>query len=245
MKSKNAPITVFIVDDHPMMRHGLAQFIRSELGVEVCGEASAAREALEAMLRLRPTLVILDISLPGKNGLELIKEMRARLPATKILVHSMHDERIYAERVLKAGARGYIMKQHGGDQLIHALRQVLASEIYLSDSMSVSAKGAGKHEPESLASKLTDRELEILHWIGNGFDNAEIALRLLLSIKTVDAHREHIKRKLKLRTSTELNLFAVRWVEADRASGAAPPKKIRKGRKSGATSQAFPPPLRR
>jgi len=210
--------TVFIVDDHPMMRHGLAQFIRDEPGIDVCGEASDAREALEAIVRLRPTLIILDISLPGKNGVELIKELRARAPSVKILVHSMHDERIYAERVLKAGARGYIMKQHGGDQLGRAVRQVLAGEIYLNEGLATAARTAGRHESASLASQLTDRELEVLHWIGNGCDNAEIARRLHLSVKTVDAHREHMKKKLRLKTSTELNLFAVRWVEADRVA---------------------------
>ena len=214
----NPPAMVFIVDDHPMMRHGLAQFIRDEQGVEVCGEASDAKEALDAVVRLRPTLLILDISLPGKNGLELIKELRAQVPSVKILVHSMHDERIYAERVLKAGAQGYIMKQHGGEQLIYAVRQILKGEIYLSENMTASTKTPGRNEPASLASQLTDRELEVLHWIGNGCDNAEIARRLHLSVKTVDAHREHMKKKLRLKTSTELNLFAVRWVEADRVA---------------------------
>lgn len=209
------PATVFIVDDHPMMRHGLSQFIHAESGVEVCGEAADARQALPAILRLRPALVILDISLPGKNGLELIKEVRAQVSSIKILVHSMHDERIYAQRALRAGAQGYIMKEHDGDQLTIAVRQVLKGGIYLSPAAAEAAHSSERGVPA--VARLTDRELEVLHLIGNGCDNAEIARRLSLSIKTVDAHRENIKRKLRLKSSTELNLFAVRWVEADRA----------------------------
>lgn len=214
------PWRVFIVDDHPMMRAGLAQFLRQERDFRVCGEASEALEAMREIPRLHPHLVVLDISLPGKNGLELIKELRAQLPEIKVLVNSMHDEKVYAERALRAGASGYLMKQNGGEQLIEAARRVLEGKIYLSGTMTAAlgsgARNTGK--PQSPIARLTDRELEILELIGTGCANADVAARLHLSVKTIDAHRENMKRKLHLSNSTALNIFAVRWVEAGRFS---------------------------
>lgn len=213
-QKKPAPKRVFIVDDHPLMRLGLTQFLASTDALAVCGEAANAREAMEGIIEQRPDLIILDISLPGRSGLEIIKELKQRFPAGKILAHSMHDERIYGERAIRAGARGYLMKKDSGTDLLDAIETVLGGRIYRGPNHQ------GEREPDltgsaPLVSRLSDRELEVFESIGRGRSNAEIARQLHLSVKTVDAHREHIKRKLGMKTGTELNLFAVRWVAAD------------------------------
>lgn len=206
---------IFLVEDHPMMRLGLRQCLSQETDLLVCGEASSASAALAALERTKPDLIMLDISLEGRSGLDLLKDLRARHPSTPVLVHSMHDEAIYAERALRAGARGYLMKQETGDKLVAAIRQVLRGEIYLSDAMRRSGpkKSAAKpgRSPRTPISRLTDREFEVFRLIGGGFTNRQIAAQLHISLKTVDAHREHIKRKLSLTSSTALNLLAVRW----------------------------------
>jgi DNA-binding NarL/FixJ family response regulator len=159
--------------------------------------------------------MIVDISLPGKNGVELIKELRTQLPGMRVLVHSMHDQQIYAERAVRAGASGYVMKQDDGTELLHAVREVLAGKTYRPPGLLKSPHSPRESASPARPSLLTDRELEVFSLIGKGNDNASIANLLNLSIKTVDAHRERIKRKLRFKTSTALNLFAVRWVEAD------------------------------
>ena len=208
---------VLIVDDHPIMRQGLAQLINHEPDLIVSGEAENAPAAMKAIAQLRPDLVTVDITLPGKGGLELIKDIRALHPELAMLVVSMHDESLYAERVLRAGARGYIMKQEGGKLLMQAIRQVLDGQIYVSNKMSVRivetfAAGRPAHEKSPLEN-LTDREFEVFHLIGEGRGTRQIAEQLHLSVKTVEVHRLHIKEKLKLTNAPSLVRYAVRWVE--------------------------------
>jgi DNA-binding NarL/FixJ family response regulator len=212
---------ILIVDDHPMMRQGLAQLIGAESDLAICGETENAERALDAINSLRPDLVLADISLPGKNGLELIKDFQAIQPDLPILVISMHDESLYAERVLRAGGRGYIMKQEGGKKLMQAIRQVLSGQIYVSEKMSAeilemfSGRRAGTES--SPVEKLTDREFEVFQLLGQGKGTREIAEKLHLSVKTVEVHRANIKAKLKLKSASELIRFAVRWSESQGA----------------------------
>jgi DNA-binding NarL/FixJ family response regulator len=209
---------ILIVDDHPMMRQGLAQLIGAESDLTVCGESENAEHALDAINSLKPDLVIADISLPGKNGLELIKDFQTMQPDLPIVVISMHDESLYAERVLRAGGRGYIMKQEGGKKLMQAIRQVLDGKIYVSEKMSAdileifSGRRAGTEG--SPMEKLTDREFEVFQLLGQGKGTRDIAEKLHLSVKTVDVHRANIKTKLKLKSGSELIRFAVRWSES-------------------------------
>lgn len=222
MSKKSAPgqtaKRIFIVDDHPMMRQGLAQLIGAEPDLVVCGEAENAESALDALHTLKPDLVLADISLPGKNGLELIKDFQALQPGLPMLVISMHDESLYAGRALRAGARGYIMKQEGGKKLMHAIRQVLEGKIYVSESMSAVIlemfSGHRSGAESSLVGKLTDREFEIFQLISQGRDARAMAEQLHLSVKTVDVHRANIRTKLKLNSPAELIRFAVRWAES-------------------------------
>lgn len=207
---------IVVVDDHPMMRVGLRQYLAQEPDVEVCGEAADAAEALSLLERVSPDLLILDISLEGRSGLDLLKDLRVRFPELPVLVHSMHDQSIYAERALRAGARGYLTKQETGDKLLSAVRQVLRGEIFLSESLRAPGKRVrhqrnGTNGSSTLISTLTEREFEVFRLIGRGLHNQEIAKHLHISLKTVEAHRDHIKRKLHLASSTALNLLAVRW----------------------------------
>jgi DNA-binding NarL/FixJ family response regulator len=208
---------VLIVDDHPMMRQGLAQLVNSEPDLTVCCEAADAGQALDAVTRQKPDLVLADISLPGRSGLELIRDVQALRPELPVLVISMHDESIYAERVLRAGGRGYIMKQEGGRKLVEAIRQVLAGKIYVSAQMSDRIleifSGRRAQSASSPVGQLTDREFEVLQLLGRGLGTREIARQLHLSVKTVEVHRAHIKEKLGVKTAPELIRFAVRWVE--------------------------------
>ncbi len=213
---------ILVVDDHPMMRQGLAQLIGAEPDLAVCGEAANAEQAIDAIRACKPELVLADISLPGKNGLELIKDFQAIQPDVPVLVISMHDESLYAERVLRAGGRGYIMKQEGGDKMMAAIRQVLNGKIYVSEKMSsgILEGLSGRRAATENASmeKLTDREFEVFQIIGQGKSSRDIAEQLHLSIKTVDVHRTNIKAKLKLTSAAELVRFTARWVESQ-ASG--------------------------
>ena len=217
-KSKPAKKHILIVDDHPMMRQGLAQLINNEPDLSVAWEADNAGQALEVISTQGPDLVIADISLPDKNGLELIKDIHVLRPGVPILVVSMHDETLYAERVLRAGGRGYIMKQEGGKKLMEALRQVLGGQIYVSEKISariLEMFSAGRSKTsESPMGRLSDREFEVFRLIGEGKGTREIANKLHLSVKTVEVHRANIKEKLNLKTATDLVRQAVRWVEA-------------------------------
>jgi DNA-binding NarL/FixJ family response regulator len=214
---------ILIVDDHPMMRQGLAQLIEAEPDLLVCGEAETAGRAFEAIAVLKPDLVLADISLPDKSGLELIKDFQAVQPGLPVLVISMHDESLYAERVLRAGGRGYIMKQEGGKKLMQAIRQVLSGQIYVSEKMSAKIveifSGQRTAAGSSPVEKLTDREFEVFQLIGQGKSTKEIATGLHLSAKTVEVHRINIKQKLNLKSAPELIRYAVRWVETESVSG--------------------------
>lgn len=220
--SKSTAKQIFIVDDHPVFREGLVGLVKREKDLAVCGEADNASQALSAIESLQPDLVLADIGLPGKSGLELVKDIRAVCPKMAVLVISMHDETLYAERVLRAGGRGYIMKQEGPEKILQAIRQVLDGQISVSGKMSariLDALSDRKAKTNSPIARLTDREFEILQLIGQGRDSHAIAEQLHLSIKTVDAHRGHIKEKLELKTGTELICYAARWVETQPKTG--------------------------
>ena len=217
-KTKTPPKSVLIVDDHPMMRTGLAQLIDNEPDLKVRAEADNAGQALDAVTKQPFDLILLDISLPDKNGLELIKDIQTLQPGQRILVVSMHDELLYAERVLRAGGRGYIMKQEGGKKFLQAIRQVLSGQIYVSDKISarILENVSGRHNEASASpiERLTDREFEVFQLIGQGKSTRDIAQHLRLSMKTVEVHRSNIKKKLKLKTATDLVSHAIRWVES-------------------------------
>ncbi len=220
-KNTQAPKPVvkrlLLVDDHPIMRHGLAQLVRNEDGLEVCAEAGNARDGLAAVGECKPDLVVIDLTLPDKNGLELLKDIQAQYPGTLCLVLSMHDEALYGERALRAGARGYIMKEAAADHLITAARKVLNGGIYVSDSMASrmleQVTGQRQKAASSAIDTLTDRELEVLEMIGQGVATKIIAERLTISARTVEAHRAHIKEKLNITDGAALVRYAVQWVE--------------------------------
>ena len=208
---------IVIVDDHPIIRHGLAELIRDEPDLEVHGAAENAARAMELIETGNPDLAIIDISLGDSNGVDFIKTLRAKHPDVRILVLSVHNESLYAERALRAGASGYIMKEEATENLMLAIRRVLQGEVYLSSKMStrlldelVHGRGAYRHDSRPV---LTNRELQVLELIGRGLGSRDIAQRLKLSIKTVDAHRANIKSKLGLKKASELVQHAVHWVE--------------------------------
>lgn len=208
---------ILLVDDHPFMRAGLAGLIDRQPDLVVCGEAGNPVEAFHALEKTKPDLILTDLTMPGRSGLEFIKDLRAAEPDLAILVVSMHDEVVHAERALRSGARGYIMKEAGGENLLTAIRQVLRGEVYVSPRMSARIlEGLSGGKPRGSSSpieKLTDREFEIFQLIGQGKSTREIAEQLHLSTKTVDVHRSHIKEKLDLKDVTALIRHAVRWVE--------------------------------
>lgn len=198
------------------MRHGLAQLVRAEDGLDVCGEAGNARDGLAAVENLKPDLVVIDLTLPDRNGLELLKDIQALFPGTLCLVLSMHDEAMYGERALRAGARGYIMKEAAADHLITAARKVLSGGIYVSDNMAsrMMEQVIGNRAKTASLESLTDRELEVLEMIGLGVATKIIAERLCISARTVEAHRAHIKDKLGITDGAALVRYAVQWVES-------------------------------
>ncbi len=208
---------VLLVDDHPFMRSGLAQLIERQPDLAVCGEAGSPAEAMRELARAAADLVLTDLTMPGRSGVEFIKDLRAERPSLPILVVSMHDETIYAERVLRAGAQGYIMKEAGGESLLAAIRQVLAGQVYVSSRMSAQILGAlSGRRPRGSSSpieKLSDREFEVFKLIGHGRGTKEVAGQLHISPKTVDVHRARIKEKLGLADMPALIRHAVRWVE--------------------------------
>lgn len=214
---------VLVVDDHPFMRSGLAQLIDKQPDLQVCGEAGNPAEAQKELARTKPDLVLTDMTMPGRSGLEFIKDMVAADPNLAILVISMHDEVIYAERALRAGARGYMMKEAGGENLLTAIRQILRGEIYVSPRMSArilaNVSGRKPRGSESPIEKLSDREFEVFRLIGQGKNTRDIAEQLHLSPKTVDVHRSHIRDKLQLTDATALVRHAVRWVETQNLGG--------------------------
>lgn len=214
---------VLLVDDHPILCEGLAQKINGELDLIVCGQARDSHTALEAIEKLRPDIAVVDIALGDTSGIELIKDIKVRFPKLPALVLSMHDEALYAERSLHAGAKGYVMKQEEPEVLLHAIRHVLEGQIHLSDKVKdaiVNRLGGNPPEGEiaTIAQQLSDRELQVFQMIGDGYATHEIADRLHLSMKTVASHRENIKKKLNLKTVEELSRFAIHW-QRHRESG--------------------------
>lgn len=213
---------VLVIDDHPLLRQGLAMLINQQQDMEVCGEAEEAHAAMRNIAQFRPDIVILDISLKGPDGLELLKSIRALYPDLPVLVLSMHDEAIYAERALRARANGYIMKQEATEKVLVALRRIFKGDVYLSDNMSKKMlqqyiAGAPSLLQSRIAS-LSDRELEVFRRIGEGRGTREIAEELHLSIKTVETYQAHIKDKLSLRSGRELIQHAIQWKIHEKAS---------------------------
>ncbi len=218
-KPKTDPATknkVFLVDDHPLVREWLTQLIQREGDMAVCGEAEDTQEALKAIEETQPDVVIADITLKTTHGLELVKDLQSRHPSMPVLVLSMHDESLYAERVLRAGARGYITKQEATKRILLAIRQVLSGQIYISEKMAsrmVHKMVLGRAEEQrSPIERLTDRELEVFQLIGRGQGTRRIAEELHLGIKTVESYRARIKEKLKLEDGTQLLQHAIQWV---------------------------------
>ncbi len=213
---------IFVVDDHPILRQGLTQLINQEADLRVCGEAEEAHEAVGAITALKPDMVIVDISLKNVDGIELIKRIRARDEKLPVLVLSMHDESLYTERALRAGANGYIMKQEAPEEVVRAIRRVLGGEIYVSDKMGsrLLQKVVHRRSParESGIVNLSDRELEVFRLIGRGYRTRQIAEVLRVSVKTVESYREQIKQKMKLRDATELLQHAIQWVQSETSS---------------------------
>lgn len=210
---------VFVVDDHSIVRQGIIQLINQEDDFEVCGEAEDAHQAMDGVRETKPDVVLVDLTLKDTSGLELIKNFKSLYEEMPMLVLSMHDESLYAERVLRAGARGYIMKQEATENVMVAMRQVLGGQVYVSPNIAskilhalVDGPGKGGGSP---LDRLSDRELEVFQMIGRGISTREIAEKLFLSIKTVETYRAHIKEKLNLKNATELVQRAVQWVQSE------------------------------
>jgi DNA-binding NarL/FixJ family response regulator len=215
---------ILVVDDHPLMRSGVIQRINREPDLAVCAEAASAAEALEAIPKHDPDLVIVDVALAGKNGIELVKDLKVRHPRLPVIMLSVYDESLYAERALWAGARGYVMKQENADVLVHAIRRVRGGQVFVSERVSTKilnrVTGRPGEAAESPMDGLSDRELEVFRLIGDGYGAHEIAGKLHLSAKTVATHTEHIKHKLSLPTTRELTRFAIHWARVDRSGQA-------------------------
>jgi DNA-binding NarL/FixJ family response regulator len=215
---------IFLIDDHPIVRQGLTLLINREVDLEVCGEAASASAAISALAPCQPDLIILDISLNGPDGLDLLKTIRLKDGHVPVLVLSMHDESIYAERALRAGANGYVMKQEAAEKVLVAIRRILGGEVYLSERLTNKmlqqiVRGADLVR-NSPMSKLSDRELEIYRLIGSGHTTRQIANELHISVKTVESYQAHIKVKLSLRSARELVQHAIEWMVAEKAGTA-------------------------
>jgi DNA-binding NarL/FixJ family response regulator len=213
--------SVFIVDDHPLLRQGLSLLINQQEDLEVCGSAEDAETALRAIANNRPGMMIVDISLGGTDGLDLLKTIRSFDGALPVLILSMHDEGVYAERALRAGANGYIMKQQATEEVLAAVRRILDGGVYLSDGMSNKMLqqyvGGAPASASSRTSNLSDRELEVFCLVGEGRATREIADQLRLSVKTIETYQAHIKEKLVLRSGRELIQQAIQWRSGERA----------------------------
>jgi DNA-binding NarL/FixJ family response regulator len=214
-KNESEPRKVFLVDDHPLVREWLTNLINQQSDLVVCGEAEDAPQALRAIEALKPDVVVADITLASGSGIELVKDIRLSMPAVAIVVLSMHDETLYAERALRAGARGYVMKRESTKKIITAIRNVLEGKLYVTDEFkaSVGEKHLGGGSGGSPLEQLSDRELEVFRMLGQGFETRRIAESLCISIKTVQVYCARIKEKLAIGNATELLREAVRWWE--------------------------------
>jgi DNA-binding NarL/FixJ family response regulator len=215
-KSEKSKTSILIVDDHPIVRQGLAELINQEDDLIVCGQAEDAHQAMQEIKALKPDMAIVDISLKETSGMELIKDIKAQYPNLTVLALSMHDESLYAERALRAGAKGYIMKAEATENVVTAIHRVLSGQIYVSDKIAARIlrkfAGSGPDLGASAIESLSDRELEVFCLIGQGYGTRQIADRLHLSIKTIESYRAHIKEKLNLADAGELLQYAIQWV---------------------------------
>ncbi|MBC8009203.1 MAG: response regulator transcription factor [Burkholderiales bacterium] len=216
---KIAPRRIVLVDDHPITRQGVRVLIDQEPDLTVCGQADSAPAALQLIQTLKPDLAIVDITLKTTSGIELLKNVKAILPDLPVLIMSMHDESLYGERALRAGAKGYIMKHEASEHILVAIRSVLEGDLYLSEKMKekmlhrlVRSK---KNEVVFTIDTLSDREMEVFQLIGNGFGTRQIAEKLNLSVKTIDSYREHLKLKLRLDKGADLVRHAIQWVRSE------------------------------
>ncbi len=214
-----AKVRVLIVDDHPVTRQGVAALLSQQPDLEVCGEADSAPRAIELIEKLHPDLAIVDVTLKSTNGIELTKNIKAQAPNVQVLILSMHDESLFAERALRAGATGYLMKHEASQKVITAIQRVLRGELYLSDNIKEKMlHRLVNHKTEEVVfpiDALSDREMEVFQLIGNGYSTRQIAAKLNLSVKTIDSYREHLKLKLNLETGSDLVRYAIQWVKSD------------------------------
>jgi DNA-binding NarL/FixJ family response regulator len=217
-KTDDNKTRILIVDDHPIVRQGLTELINQEDDLVVCEQAEDAAEAMGIIKKLKPDMAIVDISLKETSGMELIKDIKVKYPNLVILALSMHDESLYAERALRAGAMGYVMKAEATEKVVTAIRKILSGQIYVSDRMAAKMVrklvGGGPDVGVSAIERLSDRELEVFHSIGQGYGTRQIAERLHLSIKTIETYREHIKEKLNLADAGELLQYAIQWTHS-------------------------------
>lgn len=216
---RKAKTRIFIVDDHPIVRKGLADVLNQEPDMTICGGAETVSDALREISERMPDLAIVDLTLKGASGLELLKDLKIRHPEMPVLVLSMHDETLFAERALRAGAKGYVMKQEAVNELQTAIRRVLEGKIYVSPAMSErllqSVTQSQKGRDRSPMERLSDREIEVFEMIGKGMATGEIARKLHLSVKTIETYRAHIKEKLNLTTAVQLVQHATQWVQGE------------------------------
>ena len=212
---------ILLVEDHPLTRQGMKTLLSRNSGFEICGEADSAPRALDLVAKLSPNLAIVDITLKSANGLELTKDIRALCPSTQVLVVSMHGENVYAERALRAGAMGYLMKDEAAENILVAIDRILKGEVFVSDRIKGRMLHRFVHQRTdavmSPIDRLSDREMEVMRLIGNGYGTRDIANMLNLSVKTIDSYREHLKEKLALETSGDLVRFAIQWTKSEPA----------------------------
>lgn len=230
MSTKKNSTRVVIIDDHPLLRQGISTMINQQKDFVVCGETDDARKSISTIQSTQPDIVILDLSLKGASGIEVLKDIKVHFPKLKVLILSMHDEAVYGPRALRAGASGYIMKQEAPENVIGALRKILNNGVYLSEQLGermlhrmVGGRTATLASP---IDELSDRELEVFMLLGRGFGTRAIAEKLNLSVKTIESHRAHIKEKLNLASGTELIHHAIQWVQSESLGGTAPRKDL-------------------
>ncbi|HEY4300124.1 MAG TPA: response regulator transcription factor [Candidatus Didemnitutus sp.] len=211
-------VRILLVDDHPLMRQGLRSLLEQDRRFEIVGEADNAPRAMELATKLRPNLAVVDISLRSTNGIELTKGLRAQVPTMAVLIMSMHDEDVYAERALRAGAMGYLMKREAVDKVVTAIDRIMQGEIFLGDRIKgMMLRRFVQHRADEVVSpmeKLSDREMEVFQLLGNGYGTREIADQLKLSVKTIDSYREHLKEKLSLTSGSDLVRHAIQWMKS-------------------------------